>query len=98
MFKISKEALKRAETETAKGREEYSTGKKAIEKIIQDVNNGKISGDLSKDLLSVFATNIPLLEKANKYFEYCSELIKSANREFDNVTEETSARINKNRI
>lgn len=98
MIRIAKEDLLRAKNETDAGKNEYDKGKKAIDNVINGVNNGKIGGSVSNQLLSVYDSIKPTLDEAYRYFEECDSLMARANKEYDNTTEETSAALNRNRM
>ncbi len=98
MVRIAKEDLLRAKREADAGKVEYDNGKKAIDKVITSVNNGKIGGSVSKELLSVYETIKPTLEEAYRYFDDVEQLLVRANKEYDDTTEGTSAALNANRL
>ncbi len=97
MVRIAKEDLVRAKQQTDAGKTEYDDGKKQIDNIINGVNNGKIGGSVSKDLLSVYETIKPILEEAHKYADEIDQLLARANKEYDDTTEDAGAALNSNR-
>ncbi|MDD5887907.1 MAG: hypothetical protein PUC82_00260 [bacterium] len=98
MIRVAKEDLVRAKRETDAGKNEYDQGKKTIDNVINGVNNGKIGGSVSAELLSVYETIKPTLQEAYRFFEECDTLMQNANREYDNTTEDASAALNRNRM
>lgn len=98
MVRISKEDLLRAKREADAGKTEYDNGKKSIDNVITGVNNGKIGGSVSRELLSVYETIKPTLEEAYRYFGDVEELLMKANKEYDDTTESASAALNANRM
>ncbi len=97
-MRVSKEDLLRAKQQTDIGKTEFNEGEKQIDQVIMGINNGKIGGSVSAELLSVYETIKPTLTQANRYFEEADSLMLRANKEYDATTEETSAALRSNRM
>ena len=97
-MRVAKEDLLRAKQQTEIGKTEYDNGKKTIDQVINGVNNGKIGGSVSAELLSVYEKIKPTLEQAYRYFDEADGLMLRANKEYDVTTEETSAALKSHRI